>query len=131
MSISTGVHIYEKLKSSKQVTQLVEDKFYPLSTKASTTFPFIVYKRAGLTPNSTKDRYGSGDSVMIEVIVADSSYIGSINIAEAVRVALEHKSGEYATFSVTDAKLLACEEEFIEETFIQRLTFSFETEPNI
>lgn len=131
MSISIGVHIYERLKSSDKVTQLVGDKFYPLSTKEQTTFPFIVYSRTGLTPNETKDRYGSGDNVIIEVVIADNSYISSINVAEAVRATLEHKSGEYDAFSVTDAKLLSCDEAFIEETFIQRLTFSFETEPNI
>lgn len=131
MSISIGTHIYEKLKASDKVTGLVGDKFYPLSTKEQTTFPFIVYNRTELTPNETKDRYGSGDNVSVEVVVADSSYISSVNIAEAVRSALEHKRGEYAAFSVTDAKLLACDEAFIEETFIQRLTFSFETEPNI
>lgn len=131
MSISIGVHIYEQLKSSKQVTGLVKDKFYPLSTKIKTTFPFIVYSRTGLTPNETKDRYGSGDNVSVEVVVADSNYTSSINIAEAARAALEHKCGEYATFSVTEATLVACDEAFIEETYIQRLTFSFETEPNI
>lgn len=131
MSISIGIHVYQKLQTSDKVTQLVGDKSYPLSTKKQTTFPFIVYKRAGLTPNETKDRYGTGDNVCVEVIVADSDYTNSINIAEAVRAALEHKRGEYATFSVTSATLLTCDEEFIEETFIQRLTFSFETEPNI
>lgn len=131
MSISIGVHIYERLKNSAELTKLVGDKIYPLSTRKQTTFPFIIYSRTVLTPNETKDRYGSGDNVGVEVVVADSNYTSSINIAEAVRVALEHKGGDYTLFSVTDAKLVACTEDFIEETYIQQLTFSFETEPNI
>lgn len=131
MSISIGVHIYERLKSSAELTRLVGEKIYPLSTKKQTTFPFIIYNRTGLTPNETKDRYGSGDNVTVELVVADSNYTRSIEIAEAVRVALEHKGGDYSLFSVTDAKLVACAEDFIEETYIQQLTFSFETEPNI
>lgn len=131
MSISIGIHIYERLKSSAELTKLVGEKIYPLSTKKQTTFPFIIYKRTGLTPNEIKDRYGSGDNVVVDVVVADNNYTNSINIAEAVRVALEHKGGDYALFSVNDAKLAACDEDFIEETYIQQLTFSFETEPNI
>nr|WP_302830101.1 DUF3168 domain-containing protein [uncultured Bacteroides sp.] len=131
MSISIGIHIYEKLKKSAELTKLVGEKIYPLSTKKQTTFPFIIYSRTGLTPNETKDRYGTGDNVSVEVVVADSNYLNSISIAETVRVALEHKKGKYGTFDVIDAKLMACDEVFIEETYIQRLTFSFETEPNI
>lgn len=131
MSLSIGAHIFESLSTSDALTRLVGAKIYPLSTKKHTTFPFIIYKRTGLTPNDTKDRYGSGDNVGVEVIVADDDYTNSINIAEAVRAALEHKGGDYDTFTVTDARLAACDEDFIEETYIQRLTFSFETEPNI
>lgn len=131
MSLSIGVHIYEKLKASARLTQLVGDKFYPLSTKEQTTFPFIVYNCTDLTPNETKDRYGTGDNVIVEIVVADSGYIGSIDVAEAVRAALEHKCGEYASFSVIDAKFISGGGAFIEETYIQRLIFSFETEPNI
>lgn len=131
MSISIGIHIYERLKSSEKLMQLVGEKIYPLSTTKHTTFPFIVYNRTVLTPNGTKDRYDTGDNVSVEVVVASNNYTNSINVAEEVRKALEYKGGEYNTFSVTDAKLVACGEDFIEETYIQQLTFSFETEPNI
>lgn len=131
MSLSIGMHVFEKLQSSQKLTQFVGEKIYPLSTKRATSFPFIVYKRMGLTPNETKDRYASGDNVSVEVVIADNNYSTSVAIAEEVRLALEHKNGDYDSFSVTDAKLVACDEDFIEETCIQQLTFVFETEPNI
>lgn len=131
MSISIGVHIYEKLSSSASLKELVGDKIFPISTKQATTFPFILYKRSSLTPNSTKDRYGVGDNVGLEIIIADSDYMRSVVIAEEVRLLIDGKTGKYKVFSVTDARLVATDETFAEDTFIQRLTFSFETEPNI
>ena len=84
-----------------------------------------------LIPNVTKDRYATGDNVEVEIVVADSNYMRSITIAEKVRSLIDRKSGEYKTFSVVDAVLISTDESFAEDTFIQRLTFSFETEPNI
>ena len=131
MSLSIGVHIYEKLTSSASLKGLVGDKIFPVSTQQATTFPFILYKRNSLVPNVTKDRYATGDNVEVEIVVADSNYMRSITIAEKVRSLIDRKSGEYKTFSVVDAGLISTDESFAEDTFIQRLTFSFETEPNI
>lgn len=131
MSISIGTHIYDKLLSSTSLRRLVRDKIFPVSTLRATTFPFILYKRNSLTPNSTKDRYDTGDNVEVEIVVADCNYSRSVIIAEHVRDLIDKKSGEYKHFSVVDARLISTDETFSEDTFIQRLTFSFETEPNI
>lgn len=130
MSISIGSHIYEKLKSSDNLRRLVRDKIYPVSTLRATTFPFILYKRNLLTPNSTKDRYSTGDNVEVDIIVADCNYSRSVIIAEYIRELIDKKVGTYKRFSVVDANLISTDETFSEDTFIQRLTFSFETEPN-
>nr|DAQ36136.1 MAG TPA: hypothetical protein [Caudoviricetes sp.] len=131
MSLSIGAHIYEKLASSASLKELVEDKIFPLSTVQETTFPFILYKRNSLVPNVTKDRYATGDNVEVEIVVADNKYLRSVAIAEEVRSLIERKTGEYKMFSVVDAVLISTDESFAEDTFIQRLIFSFETEPNI
>lgn len=131
MSILIGTHIFEKLSSSASLEKLVGDKIFPIATLRETTFPFILYKRNSLSPNLTKDRYDIGDTVEVEIIVADCVYSRSITIAEQVRKLIDKKCGKYDLFSVTDARLASADEEFSEDTFIQRLTFSFETEPNI
>lgn len=128
MSISISKHVFAELSESEALKPLVDDRIFAISTKESTTFPFIVYKRSSLTPGYTKDRYDTGDSVIVEVVVASDNYINSVEIAEAVRLSLENKRGKYESFNVTDAKLLSADEDFIEDTFIQRLTFSFNTE---
>lgn len=128
MSLSIGVHILQKLSASQELHSVVGEKIFPIVATHETTFPFIIYKRGSLTPGYTKDRYSTGDNTTAELIVASDKYADSVKIIELVRSALENKGGEYNSFSVVDAKVISADEDFIEDTFIQRITFSFETE---
>lgn len=58
------------------------DKVYPLVADKGTTFPFIVYRRTGLSPSSTKDRYSYREMGTVEVLIAANSYDESITLAE-------------------------------------------------
>ena len=124
MSLSIGAHVYKKLSDSTELAKLVSDKIYAISTKTETSFPFVIYKRNSLTPEYTKDRYGTGDTVSVEIVVASDNYLNSVTIAEEVRKSLE----SYDNFDVIDSKLISANEDFIEDTFIQSLVFSFKTE---
>lgn len=128
MSLSIGAHVYKQLSDSAELVKLVADKIYAISTKTEITFPFVIYKRNSLVPEYTKDRYGTGDTVSVEIVVASDNYLNSVTIAEEVRKALENKRGKYEGFNVIDAKLMSADEDFIEDTFIQHLVFSFKTE---
>lgn len=128
MSLSIATHVYNKLNSSTKLVELVSDKIYPISTKTSTTFPFVIYRRNSLVPEYTKDRWDKGDTVSVEVVVASDNYLNSVIIAEEVRKALENNLGEYESFDVVEAKMASADEDFIEDTFIQRLVFLFKTE---
>ena len=111
MSLSIGAHVYKKLSDSTELAKLVSDKIYAISTKTETSFPFVIYKRNSLTPEYTKDRYGTGDTVSVEIVVASDNYLNSVTIADVI-----------------DSKLISANEDFIEDTFIQSLVFSFKTE---
>lgn len=130
MSISIGKHIYAKLSASDEIKRLVSDRVFPISSKESTFFPFVVYSRSSLTPNYTKDRHDTGDTVTVEVIAASDNYLNSVEVAEAIRFSMENKRGKYESFNVISAKVVASVEDFISDTFIQRITFEFETESN-
>lgn len=128
MSISISKHIYAKLSASDELKQLVDDRIFPITSKESTFFPFVVYCRSSLAPNYTKDRYDTGDTVTVEVIAASDNYLNSVEVAEAIRGALENKRGKYEAFNVNSAKVVASVEDFMSDTFIQRITFEFQTE---
>lgn len=128
MSLSISKHIYAKLSASEELKVLVGDRIYAISTKGETLFPFIIYKRGALTSTGSKDRGSIADSVTVDVIIADDNYSRSVEIAELVRIAIEWRRGKYGTFDVNDCRLVSADEDFIEDTFIQRLSFSFETD---
>lgn len=128
MSLSIGAHVYKRLSDSTELAKLVSDKIYAISTKTETSFPFVIYKRNSLTPEYTKDKYGTGDTVSVEIVVVSDNYLNSVTIAEEVRKSLENKRGSYDNFDVIDSKLISANEDFIEDTFIQSLVFSFKTE---
>jgi len=96
MSLQIGKAIYDILHSNTEIVAKLQDKIFPLIVDNTTTFPFIVYKRTGITPAYTKDRFSSNDTVTVDIIVASEVYYESVEIADLVRLALEGKRGTYS-----------------------------------
>jgi len=57
MSLQIGKAIYDILHSNTDMVAKLQDKVFPLIADNNTTFPFIVYKRTGIIPAYTKDRF--------------------------------------------------------------------------
>lgn len=119
-SLNIGKAIYTILQTSIDI----DKKIYPLIADEGTTFPFIIYKRTGLTPESTKDN--TNEDVSVEINIASSNYSESIDLAIKVRKALEHKKGTYSDIAIEDIVIDDATEDYIEDTFIQTLTFKIE-----
>ena len=98
-------------------------KVFPLVADEGTTFPFIVYKRSGLEPANTKDVYNFSELATLDIIVAANTYEESITIAEKVKDILEHSRGTYADINIEEITLDDADEDYLEDTFIQKLTF--------
>lgn len=119
-SLNIGKAIYTILQTSIDI----DKKIYPLIADEGTTFPFIIYKRTGLTPESTKDN--TNENVSVEINIASSNYSESIDLAIKVRKALEHKKGTYSDIAIEDIVIDDATEDYIEDTFIETLTFKIE-----
>lgn len=122
MSLQVGKAIYSLLSSNQQLVSIVDGNIFPLIAEINTTFPFIVYKREAITPQYTKD-YWTSDEVMINVMVASNDYVQSIEIADLVRQSLDQKQGVYSGIKIRDLRLIQADEDFIDDTYIQYLTF--------
>lgn len=127
MSLQIGKAIYEILHSNTEIVAKLNDKIFPLIADINTTFPFIVYKRTGIIPAYTKDRYSANDTVTVEIIIASDKYNDAVEIASLVRVALQGKKGTFSNIEIEDIRLVSADEDFIEDTFIQTLTFNIIT----
>lgn len=118
--ISIGKAIKSLLVAGLNKTD-VKNKIYPLIADETTTFPFIIYRRNSITPESDKDQ--TNDSATIQIVIAANNYAESVDLAEKVRTSLIHKSGTIQTIPVEDITLVDGSEEFIDNTFIQNLIF--------
>lgn len=118
--ISIGKAIKSLLVSGLSKTD-VKNKIYPLIADEGTTFPFIIYRRNSITPESDKDY--TNDSAYIQIMIAVNNYAESVDLAEKVRTSLIHKNGTIQTIPVEDITLEDGSEEFIDNTFVQNLIF--------
>lgn len=119
MSLQIGKAIYNILSNDKNITNRVGKKIYPLIADVDTTFPFIIYKRTGIIPADSKDRFIYSEEVYVEVVIASDKYNESIEIADLVRSTLT--TGKYN--EIKDIQITDADEDYIEDTFIQNLTF--------
>ena len=124
MSLQIGKAIYHILSNDTDVVDRVQKKIYPLIADVDTTFPFIVYKRTGIVPADSKDRFVFDEDVFVDIVVASDKYNESIEIADLVRAAL--LKGSYD--GIKDIELIDADEDYFEDTFIQNLTFKIQKE---
>lgn len=123
--LSIGLYINEKLSNAPDLIKLVGEKVFPISTQKEVTFPFVVYRRGDLTANYTKD-FLNGETIKVDFIVASDEYFQSVEIAEALRAALEGKRAK--KYGISETKLVSANEDTVEGTFVQSLVFSFKTD---
>lgn len=123
-SLYIGKDIYTLLQASPELVAYVGQKTYPIVAEESTTYPFIIYRRSSLTPASNKD-YRS-ESVYMDIFVVTERYATGIDISELVRDALER--GDYRGTNVEDITLVNASEEYLDDAFIQNLTFKIDIE---
>lgn len=116
------------LKIGKAIKAILGDfqKVYPIVADEGTTFPFIVYRRSSLVPASTKDMYNFRESATVEVIIASNNYPDSITLAEQVSDRMEKTRGMFGELNIGEVALISADEDYIDDAFIQKLTFNIE-----
>ena len=124
-SLNIGKVIKDILYQDEALNNLVKNQVFPLIAEENTTFPFIVYRRNSIRKASTKD-YVNDEIASVDVVVASDKYSQSIEIAERVRFVLEHGGYEGENFSVDNITLSNASEQYMQNTYIQSLTFDIE-----
>lgn len=136
-SILSTKYIYQALENNAELSYLgASDKIFPLLAKLKVnpetgkeeeiTFPFIVYSRTGLTPTYTKDLL-TDNEVTLDVVCVSDDYVNSLEVANAVRNALESKGTKTSYMTIDPIKLLSVKESTMEDAYIQELTFQYKT----
>ena len=109
------------LMKSEAVMQRT-NKIFPIATDKA-LLPYILYRRAALEHNPTKARQPGADTVTIEVVCYTAKYADGVELAEAVREALDYQQGESDGLTVRSCMLADSEEGYEDDAFVQHLDF--------
>ena len=120
--LSIGKVVYNILSSDKSFKEVIGNRIYPLIADEGTIFPFVIYSRIGIDEQSTKD--STSEQIRVLVQVAANNYQQSIETAEIIRAAMEHKSGTFNNLLIEDIILEDASEDWLDDTFIQNLNFN-------
>lgn len=127
MSVLVGLAVKGLLEADDAVVGYVGDKIYPVYLTKDEVCPFILYRRESVTPNYTKDRHSTGDDVIVEVSVLAENYGESIEIADAVRVALEKRKYKSDQITVSNIDMIQAQEDYVDGVYVQVLNFRLKT----
>ena len=120
-SLSAGEIIRAVLTSDPEVTARAK-KVYPV-VEDTAELPYVVYRRTQLEQGQVKGRRGN-DNVTIEVLCYTKGYTEGVELAEAVRDALDNKTAESNGLVMRSCYLTDSEEAWQDDAYLQVLVFN-------
>lgn len=105
--------IWNVLISDASVTSLVGHKIYPHLAQAGDDFPFITWRRTGISREQTLGNPMGVPTVSLSLSIYAASYLSSRKIADAVRNALDGYGGSFDNTEVKRASLTSESDEVI------------------
>lgn len=120
-SLSAGEIIRAVLTSDPEVTARA-NKVYPV-VEDTAELPYVVYRRTQLEQGQVKGRRGN-DNVTIEVLCYTKGYTEGVELAEAVRDALDNKTAESDGLVMRSCYLTDSEEAWQDDAYLQVLVFN-------
>lgn len=121
-SLSAGAVIRAVLLEDAEVAART-NKVFPVVAD-SAELPYILYRRASLSSNPQKSGQPGADEIQVEVICFTERYGEGVELAEAVRAALDMVSAEHEGMHMRSCYLLESEEAYQDDAFVQQLVFS-------
>lgn len=120
-SLSAGEIIRAMLIEDSEVMARVNKVFPVVEDKAD--LPYIVYRRTQLEQDPTKAGRGA-DTVGIEILCYTAGYTEGVELAEAVRGALDNRQGETDGLVMRSCYLTDSEEAWQDDAYVQQLVFN-------
>lgn len=119
-SLSAGEIIRVVLAEDPTVAAITT-KVFPIVVD-NAKLPYILYRRTQLEQAPAK--HGGADTVGIEVICYTEQYTEGVELAEAVRAALDGKQAEIDGLVMRSCHLVDSEEGWQDDAFMQQLVFN-------
>lgn len=120
-SLSAGAIIRDILLADEEVKRRTK-KVFPIVIDTA-QLPYILYRRAALKHDPTKSGMPGADTVTMEVVCYTATYAEGVELAEAVRAALDYARGERDGMVMRSCTLTDSEEGYEDDAFVQQLVF--------
>lgn len=121
-SILIGKYIYQFLTGDTAVNAIVSGNVFPVVADVEVNYPFVAYMRTGINADYTKDGQ-SCDTVTVNIVCVADNYTASVDLANAVRAALDGKRYADDSVNIRQIKMDGATENFLDDAFVQELTF--------
>ncbi len=120
-SLSAGAIVRTVLLEDPEVASRV-NKIFPVAADES-ALPYIVYRRAALESSPQKSGQPGADVIEMEILCCTTRYGDGVELAEAVRSALDMVSAEHDGQRMRGCWLSGGEELYQDDAFVQQLIF--------
>lgn len=121
-SLSAGAIIRAVLLADEEVASRV-NKIFPVATD-SAELPYILYRRVSILTVPQKSGQPGADETQVEILCFTERYGEGVELAEAVRAALDMRSAEYGGMRMRSCYLADSEEAYQDDAYVQQLVFS-------
>lgn len=132
-SIKTSNLIHKKLIENESVMELIpEENIYLCAADANTNYPYAVIRRTGIqSERGNKDFVGDIVSFTISIYSDEDNYDLGVDIADAMRFALEGWILEENDIRLENIQLTSATEDWVSDAYMQSISFRAEVvKPN-
>lgn len=119
--LSAGEIIRSILVADEEVASRA-NKVFPV-VEDSADLPYIVYRRMAQVQTPVKTTGRGADTAQIEILCYTAKYTEGVELAEAVRDALDGKQGELDGLVMRSCYLEDSEEAWQDDAYVQQLVF--------
>ena len=122
-------YLLPQLQSNQELVKYINpDNMFPLVAKSDTPYPFLIFKREGISTNYTKATNGGWvNTVTISVTIYSDNYTTGAYLINQVRDSLENYTLENDEIKIYPIEMVACTESFTSDMFMQQITFNVTT----
>lgn len=121
-SLSAGAIIREILLQDEEVSARANKIFPVVTDKAE--LPYILYRRSAMGVTPQKAGQPGADEVKMEILCFTDRYSEGIELAEAVRSALDCKTMESDGLRLRGCYLSDSEEAWQDDAYVQQMEFT-------
>lgn len=123
-TLNIGSFIYDTIKADTQLTDKLDNNIFPIVAEDGTQYPFVTYKRTGLSSNNCKDGYYE-DIVRVEIKAICATYIQSIEVINRIRQLFEKQHFDYEDMEIEDVAIENASENYEYNAFTQTINLVF------